>query len=354
MSTLPRSMGSYGLGSGTSMSCPFVAGAAALILNAKGKDAATFQSVKKLLQTTAGMVPSAQADGSPFTSVAQQGAGLINAYHAIHAQTTISTSEVLLNDTAHLWSYRRIQISNPANQSVTYTITHTPALTVSTIDNTTHLPLASPLPTLPQSASVSFTPSTSFTVPAGGVQNISANFQAPSGIDPSTFPIYSGFIGISSSLGETFSVPYVGVAAKMKDMAILDTTAKAFGMNLPNLFNTSGIVQPANTTFTLQGTNYPLILYRRVAGTRAIFFDLVTPDVQLSGSNLISSSAPRKRGLLWDWIAGTSGADQNTGNNTFNQIQTVGPVYTNSYLPRHQMVTSTVSDPLAITRAMTQ
>jgi len=326
------------------MACPFVAGVAALVLNANGKNFETATGMKKLLQNTAGYVPSTQLDDSPLTTVAQQGAGMVNAYHAVSVQSVISADELLLNDTASYGNnYQFINIYNPSSHSVTYTITHSPALTVSTI-GTNGLPIASPLPTVPNSASVSFT-STKLTVRPWMSKGFVATINPPTGVNATAFPIYSGFIAISSSLGETFSLPYLGVAAKLKDMTILDTGATLFGLTAPiQLDANTGAVSPQNKSYSFQGADFPAIYYRRAAGTPSLLADLVRPDIQLS--NLVSTSGQRKRGLLWDWLSGIFGDGDGHGHHTsstFKQVETIGPIQNRPYLPRHEVTSPAVS-----------
>jgi hypothetical protein len=329
-------MGSFGLASGTSMATPLVAGAAALMLTAKGKDRETARSVKQLLQNTAGMIPVSAADGAPIASTAQQGAGLVNVYHAIHAQSTVSTGEMLLNDTMYGNKYQFVIIKNPTNKIVTYTIGHAPGITISTIKKANNLPNMAPIPSVPQTASVSFT-STKLTVWPRFVTIFVVIIDAPTGLDAATFPIYSGFITISSSLGETFSIPYMGVGANMKDMAILDKSNSFFGVTLPILLNASGSVATPGSTYTLVGSDFPAVLYRRAAGTPSLVADLVSPNTTVPGA--VQARSLSKRGQLWDWLRGIfGGGNPPISSNTFFMVPTVGPVQNRPFLPRHQMI----------------
>ncbi|KAG8793890.1 hypothetical protein FRC19_008253 [Serendipita sp. 401] len=338
LSTLPRALGTYGVASGTSMSTPFAAGTAALYLAAKGKNPAVALTVKGVLQNTASMVPTTSADGAPYVSVAAQGAGLLNIYNAIAAKSSISISEMLVNDTAYTNSYFLVTIRNPTSKSVTYSLTHLPGVTINTIDSSTKFPSLSPLPTIPQTASVSLT-STKVTVWPGFLNVFMVTIKPPTGVDATKFPIYSGFVSVSSSIGETFSIPYLGVAAKMKDMTVLDTTNTVFKLQLPAFLDSSGAAPKVNQTWSLVGNDYPAILYRRLAGTPSFLADLVKPDVTVPGVVVTKRNLRRggKRGVLWEWLSGffNRGGNNAPLTGTFFDIPTIGPVVNRPYVPRH-------------------
>jgi subtilisin family serine protease len=104
VSTMPLKLGGFALESGTSMSCPFAAGSAALLLEAKGNSTKVVKGARDLFATTARWVPSSFTGGDPLQTAAQQGAGLINVFDAVHATTLVSPGELILNDTAHFKS----------------------------------------------------------------------------------------------------------------------------------------------------------------------------------------------------------------------------------------------------------
>ncbi|KAG8812875.1 hypothetical protein FRC17_001772 [Serendipita sp. 399] len=268
---------------------------------------------------------------------------------------------MLVNDTAYTNTNFLVTIKNPTSKSVTYSLTHTPGVTINTVNSGTKLPYTAPLPTIPQTASVSLT-STKVTVWPGFVNMFMVTVKPPTGVDATQLPIYSGFVRISSSLGETFSIPYLGVAAKMKDVTLLDTTNLLFKIQLPAYLDSAGKVPPANRTFSLIGNDYPAILYRRAAGTPSFLADLVKPDVVVPGVQAPSKRDKRgwgfggfggfglgggwngKRGTLWSWLSGfitRNGSKPLTG--TFFDIPTIGPIVNKPYVPRHQFISTEVT-----------
>lgn len=83
------------------MATPFVAGVSALLLTAKGKSADVAKGARDLFETTSNRIPSSLTDGALPHTLTQAGAGLINAYKALHTTTIVSPGELILNDTAH-------------------------------------------------------------------------------------------------------------------------------------------------------------------------------------------------------------------------------------------------------------
>lgn len=86
------------------MATPFIAGVSALLFSVKGRSAAVGTSARDLFETTAQLVPSSHTDGDPLQTVAQQGAGLIDAFKALTTDIIITPGELLTNDTANFKS----------------------------------------------------------------------------------------------------------------------------------------------------------------------------------------------------------------------------------------------------------
>ncbi|KAF8800185.1 subtilisin-like protease [Phlegmacium glaucopus] len=286
LSTLPIALGSFGVQSGTSMACPFVAGASALLLSARGNTIHVAKSARNLFESTAQKVPSNNMDGGPLQTLTQQGAGLINVYDAIHTTTIISPAELILNDTAHFVGVQKFTVQNNGNQPKTYTLNHAPAGTALTVQPGSIFTAAGPVPLSATAASVEITPST-FTVKPGCSQSVVAKFTPPSGLDVSTYPVYSGFIEIVSG-SETVHVSYLGLLGNLKDKQVIDNTDVVLGYTLPAILNATQTPQVDATNYTFVDTDFPSLIFRLVFGSPALDIDLV--DASTTANSVSSGS----------------------------------------------------------------
>lgn len=91
--------------------------------------------------------------------------------------------------------------------------------------------------------------------------SVTATITPPTGIDPSTFPVFSGFIQIESPT-ETLHVTYLGVANALKNKQVTDNTSELFGVPLPALLDSNGNVQNGTVNYTFVGADFPTVLSR--------------------------------------------------------------------------------------------
>ena len=120
------------------------------------------------------------------------------------------------------------------------------------------------MPLSTEYASVRFS-ETSFSVPAGGKRTVGVSITAPKVADPSTYPVFSGFINIASATaGESVQVSYLGLVGSLKDKQVVDNTDGYFGIKLPALLNNAGDAQVNTTNYTFVGADFPTLLFRYV------------------------------------------------------------------------------------------
>ncbi|KAL6868592.1 peptidase S8/S53 domain-containing protein [Trichoderma novae-zelandiae] len=222
LSTYPLSMGGYYVDSGTSMAAPLMASIYALIMEARAiKDP---QALLSLVSSTAKQTKYHDYYTGIFydglAPVAQQGAGLAQAYDAVHATTSLSVSSISFNDTDHFVNSTDFTISNGAQQAVTYTLGHIPSLSREAY-KTGQSSLGISTNASDAAATLAFS-ETNLTVPAGGVARITVEVTPPQGLNASNLPVYGGYITLSSSNGETLVLPYLGVAGSLTDSRSID------------------------------------------------------------------------------------------------------------------------------------
>ncbi|MGH3103486.1 MAG: S8 family serine peptidase [Gaiellaceae bacterium] len=243
-STYPVEKGGHASLSGTSMSSPYVAGAAALLLEAR--PAVPAGLVRTLLQNSAD--PKAKTAPAGVDNVHRQGAGLLDVDDSILATTTVNPSKVSLGEGSG--GSFTLQIANGGPAPVTYGVSSLDAL--ATGPNTF-------VPAFVAAAStVAFTAS-SVTVPAGGTAALGVTVGAsPALADKS---LYGGYVVLTPAAGgQTYRVPYAGFKGDYQSIQALAPTPFGFPWLArivgPNLVN-----QPAGATYSLAGGDSPVIVY---------------------------------------------------------------------------------------------
>ncbi|QRV96029.1 pyrolysin [Ceratobasidium sp. AG-Ba] len=305
-STWPVPMGSYKVESGTSMSAPFIAGAAALVLQVKGKTADNARAARTILQNTASYIPNSKDSNALLESAAHAGAGLVQVYDACYSTSMMSPAEIFLNDTANFAGSHSITIANKGSKAVVYTITHLAAGTMPTINGTDFI--TDQIPHISAPASVTINPST-VTVQPGQSANVSLTFKVPASLDPKTLPVYSGFIQAKGDDGSTLHSIYLGAAAALKDQKIIDSTDEWLGFQVPFIANISDSPAPGPTTFSMKGNDTATIVFRLAFGSPQVLVHLVSPETNMTNTQRRSletelrGRGPIGRGLK-DTLAG--------------------------------------------------
>jgi len=215
-STWPLALGGYANLSGTSMSSPHVAGAAALMLEARPHTPS--QAMRGILQNTA--VPK-NWFGNPglglLDNVNRQGAGMVNIPAAILSTTNVSPSKLSLGESQFGGSTQTLTVQNSASSDVTYNLTFVNALSNGPNEFA---------PTFSTSnAAVAFS-APSVTVPAGGSASFNATFTPPTGPN---LGMYGGYIVLTpQGGGQVYRVPYAGFIGDYQAKVVLTSAGAGF------------------------------------------------------------------------------------------------------------------------------
>ncbi|KAF9876593.1 hypothetical protein CkaCkLH20_06001 [Colletotrichum karsti] len=272
--------------SGTSMSCPYVAGVAALYISAfggrdvHGKDFALHLGK----QIIANAKPLAYHDAkySELSGpVPQVGNELIDAYKLLHSNTTLGFEPIALNDTAHFNKRHDVTVTNTGSEDITYHLSSQDAygvetLQLDTINGDKKVRLLSEL--VPQKLAVDVSLPDDFTLKPGETKTLSIEFTNPEslGWNADVLPLYSGKIIVSGDNGDELSVPYAGVAANLQAQL-----QPLFRNGYPYVVSGEP-AQRGKTSFTFNLTlgvqDFPKINHNIIWGTKQLRWDIFESD----------------------------------------------------------------------------
>ena len=280
-STYPLELGGAATLSGTSMSAPHVAGGVALIMQAKPRIPA--QAMAARLQNSA---DPKNWSGSPalgfLDHVHRQGAGMLDIVGTIQATTIVEPSQLSVGESEFGAKTFTINVKNEAKASVTYDLSHLPALATGPNTQTGASYNISGVFNAP--AAVTFSVP-SITVPAGGSASFDVTIDANAGLPNRS--IYGGYVALTvpGQSMPTYRVPFAGFKGDYQSTQVLTPTANGFpwlSKLLPCTPPTAGSCyfnQPGGATYTMLGNDIPFFAIHLDHFSRRIrleAFDAVT------------------------------------------------------------------------------
>jgi subtilisin family serine protease len=247
-SSYPLELGGYATLGGTSMASPHVAGAVALLLQAKPRTPS--QAVGGILQNSADPKPWWGNPGLGYLdNVHRQGAGMLDIDDAILATTKIEPSKIAAGEGEAGPYTRKLKIENSGLSAVTYDLSYVNALSTGGIITATFFT---------SDAAVAFS-APNVTVPAKGSAYVDVT------ITPASSPQhgqYGGYVVFTpQGGGPSYRVPFAGFVGDYQGIQVLTSAGYEFPW-LSVLYEGSyyRLTAPTDWTFTMVGDDVPYFL----------------------------------------------------------------------------------------------
>ena len=247
-STYPLEKGGYATLGGTSQAAPHVAGAAALLLEARPKTPS--QAVRGILQNSADPAFWSLAPGYLLLDhVHRQGAGMLDIDDAILSTTKIEPSKISAGEGEAGPFVQVLTIENKADTAVTYDMSYVNAVSTSGVMTIDGFWLCDDF--------VSFS-TDSVTIPAHDTAELTAT------IFPASYPEYGQYGGYivftPQEGGQVYRVPYAGFVGDYQGIEVLTPTPYGFpALGWTPDGSSFGFAAPRQV-FTMAGFDMPYLL----------------------------------------------------------------------------------------------
>jgi len=246
-STFPLELGGYATRGGTSMAAPHVAGAAALLLQARPNTPA--QAVRGILQNSADPAFWSLAPGYLLLdNVHRQGAGMLDIDDAILSTTKIEPGKISAGEGEAGPFTQVLSIENNADTAVTYDLSYVNAISTGGVI----------APDFWMSDAGVIFSADSVTVPADGTAILTATIFPATG---PTYGQYGGYIVFTpQDGGQVYRVPFAGFVGDYQGIQVLVPTPYGFpALGWTPDGSSFGFAAPGDT-FTMTGFDIPYFL----------------------------------------------------------------------------------------------
>ncbi len=280
-STLPVEQGGHGNLSGTSMATPYIAGVAAVMLQAKSTLKGHPADLAKLLYNTASPVlKNTELGTARPEAVFRQGSGVVNVANALSAMVTASPSVLKLGEgNSHTVT---ISLTNKTTGKLTYQVKRISGVSAAASTSGGSY-VGTTTPNYGWS-DIGFKAGKSVTVKAGKTVKVKVKLTPPSVLRGKAGLLYGGWVQFTTAgAGNTVTVPFVGMRGDYQAVKVLNKFKYFDGTSawtLPSLgyfdAGTINFETGSNRNYTMSGNDVPFAIYH---------LDYPASDVQLKVTN---------------------------------------------------------------------